>query len=654
MSFKHFFPLLAFVSISLLTFSACGGDVAGHGDELSESSNRTESSAKGKSSSSLKKSSSSKAKSSSSNKSSSSVGSSSSSSANLKRICTEVGACDAMDKSEIKTWKFIRKDDFGNDVTYRYMKKGKNLILSVTNADGTGSSDTLGMYNMESEVGLEMAFKAAKSTCEEGNGNDHTVLVCKQDSIEYGVLVDERDGNEYRIAKYGNQWWMIQFLKYEDERYGDERSGYSYTWAAAIDSISLYADKQDSMDCEVQLRCLVDAYGKIRGLCPAGWHLPDTTEWTTLFKTVVEDISVLGIFYDKVFVTSTPNWDGSVVDYSIAYLVDERTFKLYQMHHDKRGLIFCVKDDEKENFGWILPKCDSDNEGTVAPKKSMRLICKEGVWNDASLLERDTYGERCLEKDVGKVVNGSANNANRYCCTLKGWQNMEYWSWDVPNDARLNPSLEYDSIIDKRDGHVYKTHEVHGRIWMAENLNYSDSVKTPSLLARSWCYENVESNCDVGGRLYTWAAAVDSVALADDENNPQKCDGDTTCLKNVKVRGICPEGWHLPNYNEWDEFHAASKTYKTTNGWDRYYVAPSGYKDGIGTDIWGFSVIPAGWRKNAFFDAGEFAAFWSSTEIDDKDAYRFSVINSSGFIEDYTFVYRVAKAYGLSVRCVKD
>jgi hypothetical protein len=121
-----------------------------------------------------------------------------------------------MDKSEIKTWKFIRKDDFGNDVTYRYMKKGKNLILSVTNADGTGSSDTLGMYNMESEVGLEMAFKAAKSTCEEGNGNDHTVLVCKQDSIEYGVLVDERDGNEYRIAKYGNQWWMIQFLKYED------------------------------------------------------------------------------------------------------------------------------------------------------------------------------------------------------------------------------------------------------------------------------------------------------------------------------------------------------------------------------------------------------------------------------------------------------
>ena len=38
MSFKHCFSLLAFISISLLTFSACGDDVAGHGDELSESS----------------------------------------------------------------------------------------------------------------------------------------------------------------------------------------------------------------------------------------------------------------------------------------------------------------------------------------------------------------------------------------------------------------------------------------------------------------------------------------------------------------------------------------------------------------------------------------------------------------------------------------
>ena len=197
---------------------------------------------------------------------------------------------------------------------------------------------------------------------------------------------------------------------------------------------------------------------------------------------------------------------------------------------------------------------------------------------------------------------------------------------------------------------------------MAENLNYSDSVKTPSLLARSWCYENVESNCDVGGRLYTWAAAVDSIALEDDENNPQKCDGDTTCVKSVNVRGICPEGWHLPNYNEWDKFHNASGSYKTKNGWDRYYVsgpanAGAGYKVGNGSDGLGFSAIPAGWwsiAKKQFLDAGSEALFWSSSGLDDEKAYYFSVESGSGFIENYHFIGSTAKTNGLSVRCVKD
>lgn len=677
MSFKHCFSLLAFISISLLAFSACGDDVAGHGDELSESINKTESSAKGKSSSSLKKSSSSKASSSSSYKSNSSssyksssnVNSSSSSSAGLKMVCSKVGACDAMDKFRMNTWTFVRKDDSGKDVTYKYWTAGKNLVVLFIVDGYLKKTDTLSMYNMESQVGTEMAFDAVKSTCEEGNGNDDIVSACKLDPVEYGVLVDERDGREYRTVKYGNQWWMKQFLKYKDERYGDEISGSSYTWAAAIDSINLYADRQDSMDCSSQLLCSVEAYGKIRGLCPAGWHLPDTTEWTTLFETIGakrnsrgswDDVSALEIFQKVIFLTSTPNWGESFVN-SIGYSISD-TANPYELRYNEKGRIRCVKDDENEKPGWILPKCDSDNEGTVAPKETMRLICKEGVWYVASLLERDTYGEPCSEKNVGKVVKGNINNANWYCCTSNGWQNMEYWSWDVPNDSRMNPNLEYDSIVDKRDGQVYKTRKIEGLTWMAENLNYSDSVKTPSLLARSWCYENVESNCDVGGRLYTWAAAVDSIALEDDENNPQKCDGDTTCVKSVNVRGICPEGWHLPNYNEWDKFHNASGSYKTKNGWDRYYVsgpanAGAGYKVGNGSDGLGFSAIPAGWwsiAKKQFLDAGSEALFWSSSGLDDEKAYYFSVESGSGFIENYHFIGSTAKTNGLSVRCVKD
>jgi uncharacterized protein (TIGR02145 family) len=48
-------------------------------------------------------------------------------------------------------------------------------------------------------------------------------------------------------------------------------------------------------------------------------------------------------------------------------------------------------------------------------------------------------------------------------------------------------------------------------------------------LERSWCYNKKDENCAVGGRLYTWAAAIDSVMLATDADNPQDCGYGKTC-----------------------------------------------------------------------------------------------------------------------------
>lgn len=72
--------------------------------------------------------------------------------------------CEAMDKSDVSTWHFVRKDDFGDDVEYTYSVSGRDLIVSTSGVNGSNTK-TLSMYNMESEVGVEMAFSAAKSTC---------------------------------------------------------------------------------------------------------------------------------------------------------------------------------------------------------------------------------------------------------------------------------------------------------------------------------------------------------------------------------------------------------------------------------------------------------------------------------------------------------
>ena len=471
----------------------------------SSSSKDKSSSSNGKSSSSKKGSSSSSAKYSSSGKGGSNSAESNSSSSQKdegsKKSCTEVPACDAMVKTDVSTWHFVRDDSFGDDAEYTYRADGRDLIVTIKNSDGSKNSNTYSMYNMESEVGVEMAFKAAQSTCEDGNGNDRMVQKCV--------------------------------------------------------SVSSSSAKAKSSSSE-----------RMR----------------------------------------------------------------------------------------VLPDCDESRDGLVVLRDEAYLSCREGRWVDASFYERNVFGEECVEEDVGKLIKGHEDTTITYCCTLKSWVDIQQWSWYVPKEIRQG-SRSYGTFVDERDGQVYKTTRIDGLLWMAENLNYADSVSTPSLLGNSWCYNDVEANCSVGGRLYTWAAAIDSLALAEDKNNPyQECDGDTTCLKSIKVRGVCPEGWYLPNYAIWDAFTWYSSSLKTTNGWRKYDLA--GWRmynlDGNGNNSIGFSAMPTGVRNKdgKFANAGVNASYWASTAADSARAYAYDIDNDDDY-GYFNFGYG-AKNMGMSIRCVKD
>jgi uncharacterized protein (TIGR02145 family) len=228
----------------------------------------------------------------------------------------------------------------------------------------------------------------------------------------------------------------------------------------------------------------------------------------------------------------------------------------------------------------------------------MRFICKkDGLWHGANDLEKDTYGEKCTE--IGQIVKGKVVETNKYYCAASGWVSLFGWSWEVPKEIHLNPEISYGTLTDSRDGKIYKTVTIGKLTWMAENLNYSDSVATPSLKGKSWCYDNVAANCDVTGRLYTWAAAIDSVKLANDTANPQTCgEGhvcypdicgkETSCSQPVVLQGVCPDGWHLPRQDEWDML------INEVNGTpEEKLLSQTGWYC-KGTDTFGFSVIPSG------------------------------------------------------------
>ena len=186
---------------------------------------------------------------------------------------------------------------------------------------------------------------------------------------------------------------------------------------------------------------------------------------------------------------------------------------------------------------------------------------------------------------------------------------------------------------------------------MAENLNYADSAKTPSLKGKSWCFGNDSLKCKVTGRLYTWAAAMDSVKTGCESGYGSICEIASVSSATL-VQGICPTGWHLPSQSEWSALFTAvggqskaGKILKSQTGWSN---------NGNGTDAFGFAALPAGYRSNngSFNDEGHNAYFWGSTEYDATRAYRMSMyyLNETANLDYYN--YRKHDAF--SVRCVKD
>ena len=298
----------------------------------------------------------------------------------------------------------------------------------------------------------------------------------------------------------------------------------------------------------------------------------------------------------------------------------------------------------------VTEPADDSSSSSIAAETSDGEESSSSVIQSSSsvILSGDSHEESSSSK-VPEPAEGSSSSSSveQNCSTLL--EGKTGWSWDVPKECRLNPDITYGTMTDSRDGQTYKIIKIGNQTWMAENLNYADSTNTPSLLERSWCYNKKDENCAVGGRLYTWAAAIDSVKLATDADNPQDCGYGKTCTLPTKVQGICPDGWHLPTQTEWETLFTevggqstASDILKSKTGW---------YSSGSGTDDVGFSAIPAGFRyNNGRFVDSQYAYFWCASEYDSLNAHDMDL--------DYFYkspkLFSFDKRYAFSVRCLKD
>jgi len=232
--------------------------------------------------------------------------------------------------------------------------------------------------------------------------------------------------------------------------------------------------------------------------------------------------------------------------------------------------------------------------------------------------------------------------------------------------------LTTGSFTDSRDNYVYQFVHIGDQIWMSENLRYLPSVVGPAIGSTTvpyyyvYGYEGTDvnqaketTNFNTYGVLYNWPAIM--AGSSSSSTNPSN------------IRGICPDGWHLPSEAEWVEL----ETYLSGNGYN-YDETSGGSGDKIAKSMaaengWrtagesgtlgstqyvtqrnysGFSALPSGNRGHGapFYGLFGYGFWWSATQNTDNSAIYVGLIYRGSFL----YSHNISKEIGFSVRCVKD
>lgn len=232
--------------------------------------------------------------------------------------------------------------------------------------------------------------------------------------------------------------------------------------------------------------------------------------------------------------------------------------------------------------------------------------------------------------------------------------NQKY-TFDILEGIRCPGTPTVTDIV----GNTYNTVLIGSQCWMKENLKttkYNNGIDIDFLLDDDDWAENTTGAYiwyngsitwkDLYGGLYNWHAVNNS-------------------------NGICPEGWQIPNSNDWSEFSNYIDGNIPPNGnklkscrqinsplgspcdtfeqprWEEYQ-----YSVEYGTDYFGFSGLPGGTRsKNGPFGTlGHTAYFWSSSESSAIDALFYYLFYGWDILANDND----DKHSGYSIRCIKN
>ncbi|MCD4731040.1 MAG: hypothetical protein K8R74_10590, partial [Bacteroidales bacterium] len=515
------------------------------------------------------------------------------------------------------------------------------------------------------------------------------------------LYLDNRDGQQYKTVQIGPLCWMAENLNIGSMIIGDSAQINNdtiekYCYNDIEDSCYVYGGLYQWNEV-MQYETIEGA----QGICPVGWHIPTDFEWKSLEGNVDNTYCVGSAVWNII------GWRGydagsnlkSIVGWSTPGGTNSSGFSALPAgrkqlsgsfaHYGNRAYMWSSTEDTPDNAFRRNMNHDNPMAGNYNQDKDYgeSVRCVRDYTNLSPLPPTNP------EPGSGSIGFGLNNDLSWDCSDPDGYdlkykvyfgtnpnpplideciseatydpgtlelETNYYWriiAVDNYGDSTVSNVWSFTTntvlfscgelYLDERDGQQYSTIQIYDRCWMAENLNIGiriDSINYQSNdgIIEKYCFRDQEYLCDIYGGIYQWNELM--------QYNPTEGG-----------KGICPNGWHVPAYNEWQQIvdslgggtiaGGKMKTTGTLQAGNGLWEDPN---DGA-TNESGFSALPGGWYQyistlGNFLYLNRYASFWTSKQSIIPYIHMLRLTNSGPEASFYT----LEDYDGASARCIKN
>jgi uncharacterized protein (TIGR02145 family) len=304
----------------------------------------------------------------------------------------------------------------------------------------------------------------------------------------------------------------------------------------------------------------------------------------------------------------------------------------------------CKKDDKETSPAPSTPEPKVKTE-SITETNVFSIACKcvilgegdDGITEQGLILSLDkniavddiVYQDSSMKDTFEIKIKGLNENTTYYVAAYA--ENSHGTSYGEAIEAKTLPIPE---TITDYDGNVYHTTKIGNQVWTVENLkvsHYNNGDPIPEITD-----DNEWANATSGAFCYY-------------QNDPSY-NNDFGKLYNIYTtldeRGICPEGWRIPDINDMEELHSISGINGTSlksddsTYWGVY----------AGTNEFGFNALPSDARdKDGPFYNENAGRYWL---YDPEQTYYINSFRIS--FSDQLNYPNSSATFGLSVRMILE